>query len=98
CACFRNPPGPVRPMNRRPMPVRLLLCSLLLPATLASAQHELHPGHTSITESPTLDFAAVLQAALEHAPRALEAPARRAQAEAWQAAGDSWLAGRPALV
>lgn len=85
-------------MNLRPDATCLLLCSLLLPAASAWAQHEVHPDHTPIARVPTLDFAAVLQAALEQAPRSLEAPVRRDQAAAWQAAGDSWLAGRPSLV
>lgn len=76
----------------------LLLCLLSGQPLRAQAQHEDHPDHTLLEAVPDLGFAEVLQAALEHAPRALEAPVRREQADAWRAAGNSWLAGRSALV
>jgi cobalt-zinc-cadmium efflux system outer membrane protein len=85
-------------MKLRPTRLRLLLCSLLLPAALASGQHEVHPGHLAVETSPGLDFEAVLQATVQHAPQALATTARQEQAAAWRSAGDSWLAGRPSLV
>lgn len=82
----------------RPKSLLLSLCCLFLQAPLVQAQHEEHPDHTPLEQSADLGFAAVVQAALQNAPRALEAPVRAQQAEAWRAAGDSWLAGRPMLV
>jgi cobalt-zinc-cadmium efflux system outer membrane protein len=54
-------------------------------------------GHAPLAKNPTLDFDAVLAAALEYAPEAAESSVRRQQADAYAAAGRSLLAGRPNL-
>lgn len=86
------------PASNRHIAPLLALCCLALPAASAQEQHEEHPDHAHLAEVSDLGFAQIVQAALQNAPRALEAPVRAEQAAAWRDAGDSWLAGRPSLV
>jgi outer membrane protein TolC len=54
--------------------------------------------HEHLAEVEGLDFATMLDAALQIAPQALEAPVREQQAGDYAAAGDRLLAGRPSLI
>jgi outer membrane protein TolC len=54
--------------------------------------------HQHLVEVEGLDFAAMLEAAMQQAPQALEAPVREQQASDYAAAGKRLLAGRPSVV
>ncbi|HWK53746.1 MAG TPA: TolC family protein [Hyphomicrobiales bacterium] len=71
--------------------------ALLLGTLAALARAE--PGeHVHLEVQEGLDFSAMLQAALERAPQALETPVRAQQARGMQAAGNSLVAGRPSVI
>jgi outer membrane protein TolC len=54
--------------------------------------------HEHLAEVEGLDFATMLDAAVQTAPQSLEAPVREQQASDYSAAGNRLLAGRPSLV
>lgn len=81
---------------RLPLHLSRCLCAAMLAAVPLCAQAQ--GGHAPLATSATLDFAAVLEAALAQAPESIEGSVRHEQADAYAAAGKSLIAGRPSLA
>ncbi|MDR2212902.1 MAG: TolC family protein [Pseudomonadales bacterium] len=82
----------MRHTRKIPQAIALLLSGALW-AQAALAQLD----HAPLTEVEGLDFATMLDAALQQAPQALETPVRAQQASDYAAAGGRFLAARPSL-
>jgi cobalt-zinc-cadmium efflux system outer membrane protein len=71
----------------------MALLAACAPALLAA-----QGDHAPLKRNATLEFAAILDSAVQHAPESLETAVRRDQAEAFAATGRSLLAGRPSFA